>query len=82
MHSVPDLIAEVLRSNEPVVYFDQTGNVILDTCSRCEWNWLDAGDSMAIVRARPAETAAFRGVGDRALRSAPVSQPESSCTWC
>lgn len=32
-------------------YYGGGGNVIIDDCSRCEWNWLDAGELMAIVRA-------------------------------
>ena len=27
------------------------GNVVLDDCSRCELNWLDAGEFMSIARA-------------------------------
>ena len=32
-------------------YYAGGGNVILDDCSRCELNWLDAGELMAIARA-------------------------------
>jgi LSD1 subclass zinc finger protein len=32
-------------------YYAGGGNVVLDDCSRCEWNWLDAGELMSIVRA-------------------------------
>ena len=32
-------------------YYAGGGNVIIDDCSRCEWNWLDAGELMAIVHA-------------------------------
>jgi LSD1 subclass zinc finger protein len=32
-------------------YYAGGGNVVIDDCSRCELNWLDAGELMAIVRA-------------------------------
>jgi LSD1 subclass zinc finger protein len=32
-------------------YYAGGGNVVIDDCSRCEWNWLDAGELMAIVYA-------------------------------
>jgi len=32
-------------------YYAGGGNVVIDDCSRCELNWLDAGELMTIVRA-------------------------------
>jgi LSD1 subclass zinc finger protein len=32
-------------------YYAGGGNVVIDDCSRCELNWLDAGELMAIARA-------------------------------
>jgi len=32
-------------------YYAGGGNVVIDDCSRCELNWLDAGELMAIVHA-------------------------------
>jgi len=32
-------------------YYAGGGNVVIDDCSRCELNWLDAGELMSIVRA-------------------------------
>lgn len=32
-------------------YYGGPGNIVIDDCARCELNWLDAGELMAIVRA-------------------------------
>ena len=32
-------------------YYADGGNVIIDDCSRCELNWLDAGELTAIIHA-------------------------------
>lgn len=32
-------------------YYAGGGNVVIDDCSRCELNWLDAGELMAIAHA-------------------------------
>jgi len=32
-------------------YYGGPGNVVIDDCSRCELDWLDAGELMTIVRA-------------------------------
>ncbi|MBZ5578802.1 MAG: zf-TFIIB domain-containing protein [Acidobacteriia bacterium] len=31
--------------------YDGPGNVVIDSCSRCDWNWLDSGEMSRIVRA-------------------------------
>jgi Zn-finger nucleic acid-binding protein len=41
-------------------YYAGGGNVVIDDCSRCELNWLDAGELMSIVRA-PGHSLAEQG---------------------
>jgi len=46
-------------------YYAGGGNVVIDDCSRCELNWLDAGELMAIAHAP-----------DHSLDRRPIIEPE------